>query len=87
VTREAAIEAVFRYPSPAPLAFFPWLRETIAHRALDKLCGELPQVDIAAHTVPEAAALQQAWSGSTGSPNPRCVTVGACEPGGRAFRP
>jgi len=33
VTREAALEAVFRYPSPPPPKFFLWLRDTIAHRA------------------------------------------------------
>jgi hypothetical protein len=42
VTREAALEAVFRYPSPPPPRFFLWLRETIAHRALDKLKGRPP---------------------------------------------
>lgn len=40
VTREAALEALFKFPSPAPDGLFPWLRETIAYRALDKLRGE-----------------------------------------------
>ena len=45
VTRAGAIEAVFRYPTPPPAKFFPWLRETIAHRTLDHLRGELAQIE------------------------------------------
>jgi DNA-directed RNA polymerase specialized sigma24 family protein len=64
VTREGAIEAVFRYPAPAPPRFFLWLRETIAHRALDKLRGELPQVETGAHLAEaEAEAMQMALAG------------------------
>lgn len=63
VTREAALEAVFRYPSKRPDYFFPWLRETIAHRALDVLRAELPQVETTSRTAGEAGAMQQALSG------------------------
>lgn len=63
VTREAALEAVFRYPTPAPVALFPWLRETIAHRALDKLRGELPEIETSTHLPAEAEALQRALAG------------------------
>jgi hypothetical protein len=44
VTRAGAIEAIFRYPSPPPDRLFPWVRETIAHRTLDHLRGELAEV-------------------------------------------
>jgi DNA-directed RNA polymerase specialized sigma24 family protein len=63
VSREAAIEAIFRYPSPAPDRFFPWLRETIAHRALDKLHGELPEIEAICHNPAEAEAMQNALAG------------------------
>jgi len=63
VTREAALEAVFRYPSQPPDKFFPWLRETIAHRALDKLRGDLPQPEASGHSAAEAEAVQQALAG------------------------
>jgi DNA-directed RNA polymerase specialized sigma24 family protein len=63
VTREAALEAVFRYPSKAPTRFFPWLRETIAHRALDKLRGELPEALATGGSVAEAEAIQDALAG------------------------
>lgn len=63
VTREAAIEAVFRYPSEPPDRFFPWLRETIAHRALDVLRAELPEIQTTQRTAEEAAAMQAALAG------------------------
>ena len=63
ITREAALEAVFRYPVPAPPKFFPWLREPIAHRALDKLRGELPEAEPSSATAAEAAAMQAALAG------------------------
>jgi DNA-directed RNA polymerase specialized sigma24 family protein len=71
VTREAALEAVFRYPSPPPDTFFPWLRETIAHRALDKLRGELPEPDTVGTNKAEAEALQNALAGFDQVPEPR----------------
>lgn len=64
VSREAALEAVFRYPSPPPPKLFPWLRETIAHRALDALRGELPHPETAGDAATaEAQAIQLALAG------------------------
>lgn len=63
VTREAALEAIFRYPSPPPAALFPWLRETISHRALDKLRGELPQYQCSPVNGLEADAMQTFLAG------------------------
>jgi DNA-directed RNA polymerase specialized sigma24 family protein len=64
VTREAALEAVFRYPSPPPPRFFLWLRETIAHRALDKLKGDLPEAETAGPlAAAQAEAIQTALAG------------------------
>lgn len=63
VTRAAALEAIFRYPSPAPKKFFPWLRETIAHRTLDHLRGELAQIETTCHNAAEAEAVQAALAG------------------------
>lgn len=63
VTREAALEAVFRYPTPPPEFFFFWLRETIAHRALDKLRGDLPEAETSGAVGAEAAAMQAALAG------------------------
>lgn len=63
VTRTGAIEAIFRYPSPGPARFFPWLRETIAHRALDHLRGELPEIETLCANPAEAQALQGALAG------------------------
>jgi DNA-directed RNA polymerase specialized sigma24 family protein len=66
VTRAAALEAVFRYPSDPPPLFFPWLRETIAHRALDQLRGDLPEAETCGVNVPEAEAMQTALAGFEG---------------------
>jgi RNA polymerase sigma factor (sigma-70 family) len=63
VTREAALEAVFRYPAKPPERFFAWLRETIAQRALDKLRGELPEALSSGASVAEAEAIQNALAG------------------------
>src|SRR5438105_15941953 len=60
VTREASLEAVFRYPTKPPARFFLWLRETIAHRALDALRAELPQVDVVQERPAQAEAVQRA---------------------------
>lgn len=70
VTREAALEAVFRYPAKSPKAFFPWLRGAIAFGALASLKGELPQMTFAASRATEAEAVQNALAGldSTGEP-------------------
>jgi RNA polymerase sigma factor (sigma-70 family) len=63
VTRQAALEAVFNYPSRPPKKFFPWLRETIAHRALDHLRGELREPETEGRVAAEARALQDALGG------------------------
>lgn len=63
VTREAALEALFRYPSPPPQKFFPWLREAIAHRALDKLHADLPEIETLPASTAEAEAMQEALHG------------------------
>jgi DNA-directed RNA polymerase specialized sigma24 family protein len=63
VTRAAAIEAIFRYPTPCPDRLFPWMRETIAHRALDELRGELPEIEAQSKNPAEARALQEALAG------------------------
>jgi DNA-directed RNA polymerase specialized sigma24 family protein len=82
VTREAALEAVFRYPTPPPDFFFPWLRETIAHRALDKLRGDLPEAETAGVIGVEAAAMQDALAGFEDIDGPRLRDTG----GFRAWR-
>jgi RNA polymerase sigma factor (sigma-70 family) len=63
VTRSAAIEAVFRYPAAGVKRFFPWLRETIAHRALDHLRAELPEIEAICANPAQARALQEALAG------------------------
>lgn len=63
VTRTGVLEALFRYPTTAPERFFPWLRNTVAHRALDHLGDELPELEPLRHNAEEAQALQQAMHG------------------------
>lgn len=63
VTRSAALEAIFRYPASGIDRFFPWLRETIAHRALDHLKAELPELAVQCANPAEAGALQEALAG------------------------
>ena len=70
VTRAGAIEAVFRYPTPPPAKFFPWLRETIAHRTLDHLRGELAQIETQCANPAEAAAIQAALAGFEDADSP-----------------
>ncbi|MGH2945765.1 MAG: hypothetical protein ACRDPC_05805 [Solirubrobacteraceae bacterium] len=63
VTRAGAIEAIFRYPTPPPGRFFPWLGETIAYRTLDHLRDEFTQNQTRCPNAEEAAALQAALAG------------------------
>lgn len=63
VTREAALEAVYRYPSEPPKSFFKWLRETIAHRALDALRAELSEYQATPRTAAEAEVIQAELAG------------------------
>ena len=63
ITREAALEAVFGYPTPGPPRFFQWLRGTVAHRALDALAGELPELETSGIVAAQADAMQNALAG------------------------
>jgi hypothetical protein len=47
ITRQAVVEALYKYPSSSPPHLFGWLRETIAHRTLGFLGGELAEIEIA----------------------------------------
>jgi RNA polymerase sigma factor (sigma-70 family) len=66
VTRLAVMEALYRYPSPAPSHFFGWLRETVAHRALDFLREELSELQTKLYCREEAEAMQQFLAGFDG---------------------
>lgn len=63
VTRAATIETIFRYPAKPPDRLFPWVRNTIAHRALDHLRAELPEIEARCANPAEARALQEALAG------------------------
>jgi len=63
VTREAALEALYQFPFPPPDHFFRWLREAIAHRALNKLRGDLPRAATSKVAGEEAEAIQMALAG------------------------
>jgi RNA polymerase sigma factor (sigma-70 family) len=63
VTREATLEAIYRYPSPSPRHFFGWLRETVAHRSLTFLKKELSELETAVYRVAEAEAMQALLAG------------------------
>lgn len=63
VTREAALEALYKFPTPSPDHFFRWLREAIAHRALNKLRGDLPEAASSPSSAAEAEAIQLALAG------------------------
>lgn len=63
VTRAATLDALYRYPAPAPAHFFSWLKATVAHGALDHLNRELPELQTSKHTGAEAEALAQALQG------------------------
>ena len=57
VTRSAVLTAILRYPTDSPRALFGWLKETVAHRALDTLRDELPQFTDGSLDAPEARAI------------------------------
>jgi RNA polymerase sigma factor (sigma-70 family) len=63
VTREASLEALYQFPSPPPDHLFRWLREAIAHRALNKLRGDLPHASTSQLSGKEAEAIQLALAG------------------------
>jgi DNA-directed RNA polymerase specialized sigma24 family protein len=58
VTRTAVISAILSYPAQSPASLFGWLRETIAHRALDELRAELPDFSDTRLDAPEARAIE-----------------------------
>lgn len=66
VTRHAVVEALYKYPSSSPAPFFGWLRETVAHRTLDFLGGELAEIEIATHRLEEGEAIQAVLAGLEG---------------------
>lgn len=41
VVQHALLDALNACPRPLPRRFFPWLKQTLAHRALDYVCGEI----------------------------------------------
>ncbi len=63
VTRIGLLEALYRYPQSGPRKFFPWLRNAIAHRALDHLSAELPELASITHKPAETEAIQKALHG------------------------
>jgi DNA-directed RNA polymerase specialized sigma24 family protein len=71
VTREATLEAIYRYPSPPPRHFFGWLRETVAHRSLSFLQKELSELETAVYRVDEAEAMQAVLAGLDGADPPQ----------------
>jgi RNA polymerase sigma factor (sigma-70 family) len=70
ITQDAVLEALYRYPVPPPDRFFPWMRETIAHRALDFVRSELPEVETTPATAEEAEAMQAHLHGFEGAEEP-----------------
>jgi DNA-directed RNA polymerase specialized sigma24 family protein len=62
VTREAVVEAIFRYPSPPPDRLFPWFRTVVARHALFQLRKDLTD-DNTSMSAAQAEALQLALSG------------------------
>jgi hypothetical protein len=69
-------------PGPAMEFFFLWLRETNAHRALDKLRGDLPEAETDGAVGADAAAIQDALAGFEKVDGPRLRDAG----GFRAWR-
>jgi DNA-directed RNA polymerase specialized sigma24 family protein len=62
VTREAIVEAIFRYPTPAPEKLFPWFRTVAARHALIPLRKDLTDAKTSMGSA-EAEALQLALAG------------------------
>jgi hypothetical protein len=77
ITREAALEAVFGYPTPGPPKFFQWLRGTIAHRALDALAGELPELETSGIVAARPTRCRMPSPDSRKSRALRCATAKA----------
>ena len=62
VTREAIVEAIFRYPTPHPDMLFPWFQTVVSRHALLQLQKDLTD-DKTALRGAEAEALQLALAG------------------------
>lgn len=71
VIHASMLDALYRYPSPPPDRFFPWLQATVAHGALDHLRRELPDLQTSSRTAAEAGAMQQALAGLSVFGEPR----------------
>ena len=62
VTREAIVEAIFRYPTPPPDKLFPWFRTVASRHALIQLRKDLSDAKTSMSDA-EAEALQLALAG------------------------
>jgi RNA polymerase sigma factor (sigma-70 family) len=82
VTRSSLLDALYAYPVGGVERFFPWLRATIAHGALDHLRHELPTIRTNERNWAEAEALQLALHGLEELAAPASRDV----PGRRAWR-
>lgn len=63
VIRAATLDALYRYPTPAPKRFFSWLRSAVAHAALNHLRDELSELPATWRNAAEAEAVQDALAG------------------------
>ncbi len=62
VTREAVVEAIFRYPTPSPDRLFPWFRTVVSRHALIQLRKDLTDAKTSMSAA-ESGALQLALAG------------------------
>lgn len=62
VTREAVVEAIFRYPTPTPDRLFPWFRAIVSRHALIELRKDLTDARTPMSAA-ESEALQLALAG------------------------
>ena len=84
VTREAIVEAIFRYPAPPPDKLFPWFRTVASRHALIQLRKDLTE---AKTSMSAAEAGRCSWR-SRGSRTPRrrrCASVRALGKWRRSF--
>ena len=58
VTHDGLYRALYACPQPLPERFFPWLRETVAHRPLDFVRDELTEREVAGLRRVESEAMQ-----------------------------
>jgi hypothetical protein len=69
VTREAIVEAIFRYPTPPPDKLFPWFRTVASRHALIQLRKDLTDAKTSMGAA-EAEALQLALAGLEDADSP-----------------